>query len=182
MCPGRPKQSDQNHPRCHYKCKCEDNAHRGTQPPRNATPRREDGFVPSLVPTTIQPSEILHERFCLHNPRRATISEKRARFFFLFWNRMQHAPCDDPSRIRVGPGWPACGWRVDAPRALRGRAAIPRARRRSVGRSCVACPGRPCGISAKIAYRKGRQCGSAIAGGKGNGKGKVRSAAASGVP
>src|SRR6266851_365136 len=49
MCAGRPKQSDQNHPRCHYKCECEDNAHRGTQPPRNATPRREDGFVPSLV-------------------------------------------------------------------------------------------------------------------------------------
>jgi hypothetical protein len=96
--------------------------------------------------------------------------EKGARvFFFLFCNRMQHAPCDDPSRIRAGPGWPACGWRADVPRALRGRAAIPRARRQSVGRSCVACPGRPCGISAEKENRKGRRCGSAIAGGKGKG-------------
>ena len=169
MCPGRPKQSDQDYPRCHYKCECEDNAHRGAQPPRNATPRREDGFVPSLLRTTIQPSEILHERFCPHKPRPATLSEKRTRFFFLSCNRMRHAPCDDLSRISAGPGWPAFGWRVDAPRALRGRATIPRARRRSVGRSCVACPGRPCGISAEKEKGNGRRCGSAITRGKGNG-------------
>ncbi len=89
----------------------------------------------------------------------SNVIRKTRAFFFLFWNRTRHAPCDDPSRIRVGPGWPACGWRVDAPRVLRGRAAIPRARRRSVGRSCVACPGRPCGISAERENRKGRRCG-----------------------
>jgi hypothetical protein len=46
--------------------------------------------------------------------------------------------------------WLACVRMAgNAPRALRGRAAIPRARRRSVGRSYVACPGPPCGISAE---------------------------------
>ena len=83
MCAGRPEQSDQNHPRGHYKYEYEDNAHRGTQPPRNATPRREDGFVPSLVPTTIQLSEILHERFCLHSYSQRRY-QKNARVFFCF--------------------------------------------------------------------------------------------------
>jgi hypothetical protein len=97
------------------------------------------------------------------------IRKKRAQFFF-FCKKSRHAPCDDPSRIHVGPGWPPCGWRADAPRALRGRAAIPRAPRRSAKHSCVACPGLPCGISAEKLNRKGRQCGSAAAGGKAKAK------------
>ena len=83
MCACRPEQSDRNHPRGHYKCGYEDNAHRGTQPTRNATPRREDGFVPLLVPTTIRPSEILHERFCLHSHSQRRY-QKNARVFFCF--------------------------------------------------------------------------------------------------
>ena len=69
VCPGRAEQSDGNHPCDNHKGDCKDNAHRGTQTPRDGTSGREDGLVPSFVPTTIQPSEILHERFCLANTK-----------------------------------------------------------------------------------------------------------------
>ena len=166
MCPGRPEQSNRNHLRGHYKCECEDNAHRGAQPPRNATPRRENGFVPSLVPTTIQPSEILHQRFCLHSHDQQRY-QKNARVLFSCFG------IDAACTLRRPESYTRWTWlaRVrmagNAPRALRGRVAIPRARRRSVGRSYVACPGPPCGISAENQNWEGRRCGSAVTGGKG---------------
>jgi hypothetical protein len=146
MCACRPEQSDRNHPRGHYKCEYEGNAHRGTQPTRNATPRREDGFVPLLVPTTIQPSEILHE--CSYIAIASDFIRKTRAFFFV----LQKVAARTLRRPESYMRWT---WLVrvrmagNAPLALRGRAAIPRARRRSVGRSCVACPGPTCGISAE---------------------------------
>ena len=143
MCSGRAEQSDGNHPCNNHKGDCEEHAHGGTQPPRDGTSGCEDGLVPSFVPTTIQPSEILHERFCLAKSRQSRPGSAIP--------PLRHAPCDDPSHTRVGPGWLACGSRADESRARRARAAILRVHRRFVGRSCVACHDPPCGIYARRA-------------------------------
>ena len=98
VCAGRSEQSDRDHPCGDHKSECEENAHRDAQLPRDRTPGCEDGFVPALVPTAIQPSEILRERFGLKANTKPKAPRVRCQGVMPSKRKMAYCPpFDDPS-------------------------------------------------------------------------------------
>jgi hypothetical protein len=103
VCSGRAEQSDGNHPCKNHNGNCEENAHRGTQAPRDGTSGREDGLEPSFVPTTIQPSEILHEHLRLAKIQTSVRND--AQFFFF-----AKAPARTLRRPESYTSWTRLAW------------------------------------------------------------------------